>query len=150
MHLPPSAPFLGLLWDLAGVQHFDPAIASVRDRIDRGERRPLFVIGDPYTVAVVLEIDIEGEVPTDLRQVRMAGELLVMTPQFRGELRLRERAGGEETLSGERIARIACEVFGVPFEAVTKTPDFKRDFSIKREIGFKDPGEVYIEKVEAE
>ncbi|WP_242152984.1 PIN-like domain-containing protein [Sphingomonas sp. BAUL-RG-20F-R05-02] len=149
--LPPSSPALETLWSLEGVPHFSAAVAAVRAKLEKSERRPVRLPGEARTpLPAVIEIEADSEGPEELGQLRIAGQRVLEPTQFRKEWRLRELMGGEERVSGERIVRAACALLGIPFEEVVPTDDFGREFGLRPEIGLRDPAQVYTANREEE
>jgi hypothetical protein len=117
-------------------------------KLDRLEQLPLYVCNaSKPAIEVTLDIEPENGGFTLLASVTIDGIELFHPAQLLPSLNLRMICASER-VSGEAIARAACELFCVPFDQVTPVAAFAHMFDLSETAGFRNPSSVYRERSE--
>jgi len=149
--LPPSSPVAPLLFDQQGANYAVQPIMALRKKFETLERWPLYLLDvDRPEVEVILDIVPDTYEEVILDSLRLADEEVFTRAQKAPNLMLTTIFEGRLELSGEEVVKSACELFGVPFDQVTRTSDFDRFFKVDPTAGFKSLHLVYVDNVDDE
>ncbi len=124
-------------------------IREVRERLEKGDRRPLYMpdIARPK-LRVFIRADTERDPRTTLRSIMIEGQDLVQTAS-RDDLQIRRLVGADEATS-ESLLEQATRLYGLPNAQLDVQSDVDTAFALDEFQGFRDPREVWLPSTEAQ